>query len=112
MKKILFPIAACIFSFQATASMNMDINAGYSGAYVTVTENGEALSNIEIKASDKQGHSGVTNDQGFVFVPVHLTDTRLITFTATNTKGESISKEVFISDNDFSTTTNRNRAGH
>ncbi|AJR06353.1 hypothetical protein C9J03_13380 [Photobacterium gaetbulicola] len=97
--KVLTATAVIVMSSSAFADIR--VADTHNGAWVTVTENGQPAANATVSVANvpQQRQSYKTDENGRVFIPLTLENSRSIKYKATTEGGKQSSRFAFHSTN-------------
>ncbi|MCW8327657.1 hypothetical protein MD588_02460 [Photobacterium sp. SDRW27] len=100
MKKLHFVLATAVLTFSATSSADIRVTDTQNGAWVKVTDNGQPAVNATVSLENypQVGQTFQTGENGRVFIPISVNNSRSIKFKAVTQEGIVYSRFAFHSD--------------
>ncbi|SIN95290.1 hypothetical protein [Salinivibrio sp. ES.052] len=96
MKKLAAVFALTLASTSVMASgLNLDVNPAEGGAWVTVTEQGQAVKGAKV-TSESGLDAKVTDESGRVFIHAQNQNSRTVNYIANTDQGERAEKAAFV----------------
>lgn len=97
MEKVNVVLSSIMIAFSSISLADISVSDTQSGAWVTVTENGQPAANatVSLKNLPHNRNTFQTNEKGRVFVPLSLNHSRSIKYVAVTEDGNKYSRYAF-----------------